>query len=587
MALLILGMTSAPVFAQEVQPEALHQSIVSLIKQFADNGMLSKEDFEKLLQEAEQSVSVNVSVPSGITTEELVAPNGASAKEAAAKEASVKEAAAKDAAVKQAAAKEAAAREAAVKQAAVKETIASSTVATADVPIQNNAPLKDPVKPEVVHVRYVPEVVRQEIKEEIKQEVLAQAKAERWGDPGTLPDWLSRISWDGDFRVRYERDGFPAGNSQPWQLNPNGGTPTGLTLISNTTDTHNYLRIQARLGMKAAVSENTLAAFRLTTGTTTNPVSTNQTLGTGFNKSSLAFDRAYLQSTPYNWLTLNAGKMPNPWLSTDLVWDTDVNFDGVASQMKLKMSDQLSGFMTVGAFPFQDIQKSDTVLANSKWLYGAQASVQWTAMDSSTAQFGIALYDFQNVEGVPNATQGSHYYDNTAAQSMQKGNSLMYINAGTDPNIYGLASKFRELNITGKYDWAAFDPVHVMIVGDYVRNLGFDGTEILARTGRTIVPQVTGYQSVLTVGNPKVKKRGDWQASVAYKYLERDAVLDALTDSDFHLGGTNAKGFIIGGSYGLDKETSLGLRWISTDQIDNTIGILSIDMLQVDLNVKF
>ena len=180
MALLILGMTSAPVFAQEVQPEALHQSIVSLIKQFADNGMLSKEDSEKLLQEAEQSVSVNVSVPSGITTEELVAPNGASAKEAAAKEASVKEAAAKDAAVKQAAAKEAAAREAAVKQAAVKETIASSTVATADVPIQNNAPLKDTVKPEVVHVRYVPEVVRQEIKEEIKQEVLAQAKAERF-----------------------------------------------------------------------------------------------------------------------------------------------------------------------------------------------------------------------------------------------------------------------------------------------------------------------------------------------------------------------------------------------------------------------
>jgi hypothetical protein len=84
---------------------------------------------------------------------------------------------------------------------------------------------------------------------------------------------------------------------------------------------------------------------------------------------------------------------------------------------------------------------------------------------------------------------------------------------------------------------------------------------------------------------PKIKRSGEWQASIAHKYLERDAVLDALTDSDFHLGGTNAKGFIVGGSYGVDDNTWLSLRWYSSDQIDGVP--LAIDTLQLDLNARF
>ena len=433
----------------------------------------------------------------------------------------------------------------------------------------------------VVRVPYVPEAVMREIKEEIKQEVLAQAIGERWADPGAMPEWLKRISWNGDFRLRFQRDSFPSGNALPGVYNP-----AGLTLISNTTDTNNYLRIQARLGMKAKVSDYTFAAFRLTTGSTSNPVSTNQTLGTGYNKYSLVFDRAYVQSVPYYWLALSGGKMPNPWLSTDLVWDNDVNFEGVAAQLQPRFSETWVGYLTAGAFPFQNIQRSDTVLANSKWLYGAQLGTRWTAMNTSTAEFGIALYDFMNVEGIPNTTLGSHYYDYTAAQSMQKGNTLMYVNATGDPTLYGIASKFRELDLTAKMDWADFDPVHVTLSADYVKNLGFDAAEIARRTGLAApVPEITGHQIALSVGDTQLKIYGDWQLSVAYKYLERDAVLDALTDSDFHLGGTNAKGYIISGSYWLDTETSLGLRWISSDQIDGAQ--LSIDTLQADLSVRF
>ncbi len=457
----------------------------------------------------------------------------------------------------------------------------TATSPVAQSGVQATLPSVEPLAPGEVRVPYIPQAVKDEITETIRQEVLAQARGERWGDPGSLPSWLNRISLAGDFRLRGESDGFPSGNATPAQYNP-----AGLTLISDTTERNNYMRIQARLDMKAKVSDSTYTDFRISSGTTTNPDSTNQTLGTGFNKSSLVLDRAFVHSDVYPWLAFNGGKIPNPWLSTDLVWDADVNFEGAAGQAKSQLNDAWAGFITVGAFPYQYIQKSDTVYANPKWLYGSQLGMAWAAPDTSNVQFGVALYDFMHVEGITNPTQGTHFYDQTAAQGMQKGNTLMYVNAVGDPVLYGIASKFRELDVTAKMDLASLDPFHVLLAGDFVRNLGYNQQDILQRTGLAAPPpQINAYQVTLTVGMPKILRAGDWQANVAYKYLESDAVLDALTDSDFHLGGTNAKGFIVGGSYGLDDNVWTTVRWISTDQISGAP--LAIDTLQIDLNTRF
>ena len=538
---LIWSLISAPVYAedkeQKEQLEVLHQSILNLVRQLTRKGVLTKEVADKLMREAEESAAKSVAAENALAASAVAAASSA---------------------------------------AATNPQAQSGVAATYELPAV------EPVAPGVVRVPYIPESVKFEMTENIKHEVLAQAKGERWGDPGSLPGWLSRISFDGDFRLRYQRDSFPAGNDSPAGYNP-----SGLTLVSNTTDTHDYLRVQARLGMKAKVSDTTYAAFRISSGTTTNPVSTNQTLGTGYNKSSLVLDRAFIHSDPYPWLAFNGGKIPNPWLSTDLVWDSDVNFEGLATQFNPRFSDSWRSFLTLGAFPYQDIERSDTVLANSKWLYGSQLGVAWAAPDSSTAQFGIALYRFKNVEGTENTISGSTLYNQTAAQNMQKGNTLMYVTAvGDTPYKYGIASKFKELDITGKMDWAEYDPVHVLLAADFVRNLGYDQREITARTGRTApAPRINGHQVMLTVGMPIIRRSGEWQASVAYKYLEADAVLDALTDSDFHLGGTNAKGFIVGGSYGVDDNTWMTLRWLSSDQIDGAT--LSIDTLQLDLNTRF
>ena len=84
---------------------------------------------------------------------------------------------------------------------------------------------------------------------------------------------------------------------------------------------------------------------------------------------------------------------------------------------------------------------------------------------------------------------------------------------------------------------------------------------------------------------PKVVNAHDWEIFGAYKRLESDSVLDAFTDSDFHLGGTDAKGWILGASYGIDKNAWVTGRWFSADQISGLP--LGIDVLMLDFNAKF
>jgi hypothetical protein len=452
--------------------------------------------------------------------------------------------------------------------------------ATVTQPAEQPAQGEQAAEANVVRVPYVPETVKRKIREQIKNEVLAQAKSERWGDPGAMPDWVSRFKLSGDMRLRLQEDLFQKNNATPAQL-----ALFGIN-VDNSTENRERALLRVRLGMDIKVADNWTAGLRLSTGNATTPVSTNQALGNSFNKYTVVFDRAYLKYDPYRWLTVSGGRIPNPWFSTDLVWDDDLNFEGVAATYKPQLSDNVTGFLTGGAFAVQDVQSSDTVKAKSKWLFGTQAGVEWVADDASKLKLGVSYYQYANIAGQPNPF-GSTPYSLTAVNSPQKGNSLFNNNALNNPtgNPNALAANFHELNITGAYDWAAFDPMHVILSGDFVKNIGFDRSEILQRTGQDIQPKTTGYQAKVTLGVSVIMKNGDWQAYFGYRHLERDAVLDAFTDSDFHLGGTNAKGYFIGGNYGLNKNASVGMRYLSADQIDGPP--LAIDVLQVDLNAKF
>lgn len=462
-----------------------------------------------------------------------------------------------------------------------------------------DASVEKAIDEKMVRVQYVPDIVKKEIKDEIKKEVMTKLNYKA-GERLGVPDWIDRLQWEGDLRLRYQGDRFAEGNPTALQFNQANLNNPNQT---NTTEDQDRMRIRARLGVKVKVNDWMTAGVGLTTGSANDPISPNQTQGTKDAKYNFGLDRAYLKAEVKPWLNVVGGRFANPWLSTDLVWDPDLAFDGVAASFTPKITDNWSSFLTLGAFPLEQtevrpingVKDSGENKAKSKWMYGSQVGIKWTSPNLSTVKLGLALYDFSHVEGIRNSLN-STAYDGTVPAFKTKGNSYYDISYNNSMDKYGLVSKFRTLNLTGQVDIATFNPVHVILTGDYVRNIGFDTQEITTRTASAVevngyqVPkkEVNGYQVKLAVGMPTTYQANDWQAFAAYKYLEADAVLDSYTDSDFHLGGTNAKGWIVGASYGIDKNTWLSARWFSADEITpRAASPLNIDVLMLDLNAKF
>ena len=125
----------------------------------------------------------------------------------------------------------------------------------------------------------------------------------------------------------------------------------------------------------------------------------------------------------------------------------------------------------------------------------------------------------------------------------------------------------------------------LVLTGDWAKNLGFDRTAVAERVGTDVEPKTSAYALRVAYGHADVHARGEWQGFFSYKHVERDAVLDAFTDSDLRLGGTDVKGYVLGASLGLGKNTVGTLRWLSGQSISGAP--LSIDTLQADLSMRF
>lgn len=472
-----------------------------------------------------------------------------------------------------------------------------------------------------IRVQYVPQAVKDQIRNELKEEVVAQAKAERWGVPNAAAEWTDRLRFSGDVRLRAQLDKLDSGNAVPLQYVSQASSDRVsrggdlVDLAANTTEDRSRLRLRARLGLNAKVSDQVSAGLRLATGSSTDRVSTNQTLGQGFNKYAISVDQAYLRAEPFPWLSISGGRIPNPWFSTDLVWDENLNFEGVAATLKWPHGEaDVQPFATLGAFP---VREDSPPQRNDRWLYGAQLGMNWQATLRTRIKLGLAYYHYQNFEGRidpayttaggAGLSLGQYEYPKGLRQ---KGNTL--IDTMNDDAIAanlafagGLAYKFRPLVLTAAAEFAYFNPYSLLVSAEYINNTGYSTSEMAGRyraglsdtdwaniTGFAASGRKDGYLLRAAFGHADVHEQGDWQASLTWRWLGSDATLDAFTSGDFGLGGTNNRGTVVGFNYGLDRNTVLGLRYMSARSIDSTTVVdpnakFSVDSLQVDLNVRF
>jgi hypothetical protein len=486
-----------------------------------------------------------------------------------------------------------------------------------------------------IGVAYVPEPVRQQMQTEITAQLYAEAREREYSAKHPAPEWKEKFTVFGDLRTRYEGTFFADGNDNTGAFPNFNAINTGAPFdVSGTQfspqlnvdqDRHRF-RFRFRAGAAFDLEDGFSGGFRVATGDNNSPVSTNQSFGSSggnFSKYQLWLDRAFLSyhlgdKTTAD-ISLDLGRFENPFFSSEVMWDDDIGLDGIAGRATFEVRDGIKGFVTGGAFP---IFNTDFHFASNqpakfestdKFLFAAQTGIDWKIQDDLTAKFGVAYYDFDGAEGelsspyTPLSASDAGSTDGTRPSFAQKGNSYMPLRLiipdanngfGTTNQFqyFGLATPFRNVTLTGRLDYDGYEPIRLSAVGEIIKNVAFDEAALRANAVNNRGPAgATGPGAFeggdmawflnFVAGSAALDERGNWNTFFGYRHVESDAVIDGFTDSDFGGGGTNMKGFTIGGNYALSPSVRIGARWMTANEIAGPT--LKSDVLQFDINAKF
>ena len=340
-------------------------------------------------------------------------------------------------------------------------------------------------------------------------------------------NWVDSLKFGGNLRLRHDT----------------------LQEMGGPTD-RNRERFRLRFGLVATI-QDFMVKFQMASGTGSQ-FSANQTETGDFNQKSLWIDQAYLAWKAQEHITLQGGRMANPfWLvyASDSMWDPDLNPEGYAQKFDLPMGDRLGLFANAGQFVTTDAFTSGGAATSDKnvWIFGEQIGAKTTLFEETKWTLALANYAFINERLNPTVA---------APGVTNPGNSISA--AGV------LLTPFNILEFTNEFAFHA-GPVPLSLQAEYVTNTQYQrgaGTAVLSG-GRT------GYQVGAIAG--KASAAHTWEGAYFYKYLEQNASVANLADDDFGNGGTNRAGHIFWVAYAPRDYVQLKLKYYITRVLDQTL----------------
>ena len=249
--------------------------------------------------------------------------------------------------------------------------------------------------------------------------------------------------------------------------------------------------IRGRLGATYSVGKSTRLGARIVTGDPDDPNSADVSLGNFYDDLDVSLDLLFAEYS-VDGLYAAGGKVPNPFVRTDLVWDGDVNPYGGVGRIDLgRDTGMLSGSLT-GIHARVDEQ----VVADASYMNGGQTSLRFRPERRISGALHLAYFDYE-IGSFANADIGDIRGNNTTEDG------LAYV------------SDFDLFNILGSARFEGNGTWPVTLVGDYVKNLGAK------------VPEDTGYSVNLTVGD--ARNPGEYRLGYGWAVAETDAVLAAFS----------------------------------------------------------
>jgi putative porin len=407
------------------------------------------------------------------------------------------------------------------------------------------------------------------------------------------------FSFSGDFRLRDE---------------PFFGGPADASQVRDR------MRFRLRVNANAKLSDEFSGGFTLASGDINNPVSVMQTTNQMGTRKPFELDRAFLEYHPHYFkpLTLTGGKITQPWVGTELVWDRDLNPEGLAQTLNfnLESTPVLKRVALVGfELPFAETAgvSLDNKSIVQTAVYGGQLQTEWRLAEWLKFSASTAFYNWHLADpiafAVATATVASPDFGLLKLNANGNQNSAVTITGtliATGQKIITnsqFSSKFGLLDTIGRFDITTpAEKWPVAILGDFVQN-----TKACANVGNILpappnTAAETFAQSKNATCNPhqrrgywlearagKSQTKGDLNFAYARIFVEREAVLGAFNYSEIRQ-ATNVSQHKVEAFYQLENNIQLGftgffgrpLVTATSTTLENTL-----KRLQFDITYKF
>lgn len=403
--------------------------------------------------------------------------------------------------------------------------------------------------------------------EELRADLVKDFAANTSAGKLNLSSSMSELRIAGDVRIRYEGRG--------------GELPTGEDL------SRERFRYRLRTALTGRMLNNWAWGVRLETATGSR--SSNVTMGDDAgpfakNNDGVYVGQIYATWTPTPEWTFTAGRMANPLVTTSMVWDGDINPEGLAEQFRTRRENN-EFFVTLGQFLYSTSGTQNPFPAITSANIAGTEDLFLTAWQAGYKRYIKGATNYFQVAPVVYAYVNNDRLANPAAFN----SSMSATNAAPVNNLL-------VLEIPLEYAWVAANGVPVRAFADFAINL--DGDSRARKFGRTdLEGENKAYHLGLQYG--KASLPGEWDVRAIYQSVGAFALDTNLVDSDLFDSKTNMQGIILGGNYALGAATQLSLTYAAGDRKNSSVNapgsgdvgsnnaLENYWLMQVDLNVKF
>ena len=409
----------------------------------------------------------------------------------------------------------------------------------------------------------------------------------------SVSDAVDNATLYGDIRIRYEQ---------------REGSGVGILSTNNVDANRDRPRYKLTLGVKTETGDwyTDLALAMGTGGRSDNATfGKSTTAGSIDDKEALFVKRAMIGWKATDWLALEAGRMNNPLYTTPMVWDADLNFEGLAEKVNYKMN-FADLFFTAAQAQYQGDRRNFStvgtgqVATNTVELYAFQGGAKYAFDDHTNAKAALTYTTYSHNNGVNKFSPQLATSLNNAVTATGAGvNDLDTIEIPAEFNYYmGTSSIGVRLFGDYVYNTSGSDRYNAAVAaspaGATRNTISAAGNDDTAWMLGVAVGSAADFKSF--EANKMVK--GDWAARIWYQDVGAYSVDPNAVDSDFMDSRVNMKGAVVKAQYNFTdnvytnfayghatrKNSALGTAGAAQDL---AINLKDLDLLQLDLTYKF